>query len=896
MSKYATAGVTGKLTSLKGTMRETFGFRNLRPGQEDVIRSVLAGHDTLAIMPTGAGKSLCYQLPALYLEGTTVIVSPLISLMKDQVDKLGERGIEASQLNSALPAREQSEAIEQIEQRERDFVFTTPERLTDPSFLETLRGTKIDFVVIDEAHCISEWGHDFRPAFLSLRGAIETLGSPLVLALTATATPEVIADIKRQLGRPRMNVLNTGVFRPNLRYEVVHVTNDLEKRQHLARLLAEIEGTSIVYAATVKTVEAVTESVQAAGVMVERYHGKLGPRERRENQDRFMAGELKAIVATNAFGMGIDKPDIRFVAHYQMPGSVEAYYQEIGRAGRDGLPSTCLLLFNYADKRTQDYFIEGSYPQPDLIAKVYAALAGTGQRRIELSTREIAARASVRNEMAVQSALIILEKAGHVERGAAGENRAAVRLLLSPQAARESVGAGRSQRDKQALFALLGGYNLGQRSDTELDAADFAATLGLELEPARRALASLAAAGVISYQPARRTRGVLMLDETPARQLRLRPQDLARRAALEQRKLREVINFCYTEDCYRAFILNYFGDRQRDANCGSCGNCRKGTNEASLSEVEEAGAPSPRRGRTAPLDPPSTLDRFVREHTPFGLELDEELGEQARRRRARESAENALDEPNETLSVTEARELSADEKLCVRKVLACAARMEGRFGKAVLAATLRGSASAKVKQAGLDQLSTYGLLSDMTQDEVLMYVDALVAAGCLRVSGGAYPTVALTTTGGEVMRERTEVRLALPIATSAGSAPTTRHHSGGNSRPAAAGLKVSTVDETYAFYRAGMTIEEISRERGLTVQTVETHLAECIHAGREFDLATHVSDTDRALVETAIAQHGDERLKPLRDALPGHINYRMIRFVVAARQRDSQSSGSPASS
>ena len=327
---------TVQFSTLRRTLRRTFGFRALRQGQEEVIRSILAGKDTLAIMPTGAGKSLCYQLPGAELPGTTVIVSPLLSLMKDQVDKLRELGINAAQVNSTLTASEESEILEQIQKEQREFVFVTPERVTQPEFLETLKTNKIDVFVIDEAHCISQWGHDFRPSYLHLREVIEALGNPPVLALTATATPDVIDDIRRQLGREEMEVFDIGVYRENLWFEVIPAPKEEAKRTTLARLLGEMEGGGIVYVSTIKDCEAVTEHLESLGFAVARYHGRLGTRERKRNQDRFMAGELKAIVATNAFGMGIDKPDIRFVVHYNLPGSLESYYQEAGRAGRDG--------------------------------------------------------------------------------------------------------------------------------------------------------------------------------------------------------------------------------------------------------------------------------------------------------------------------------------------------------------------------------------------------------------------------------------------------------------------------------------------------------------------------------------------------------------------------------
>ena len=351
--------VTRELTKMKRTLRNVFNLDKLRPGQAEVIRSVLEGENTLAIMPTGAGKSLCYQLPTLHLPGTTVVVSPLIALMKDQVDKLEDAGLEASQLNSALSTSEHEENLEQIKSEESDFIFVTPERLTTPEFLAELRNQTINFVVIDEAHCISEWGHDFRPAYLALGSAVKSLGSPPLLALTATATPEVTADIEKQLDIGKLRVIRTGIHRPNLQFEVKRVTNELEKHQELVRVLREHDGTGIIYCATVKTVEALTQWLKDFDFKVEKYHGRMKASERTQNQEAFMSGELQAIVATNAFGMGIDKPDIRFVVHYQMPGSLEAYYQEAGRAGRDGEEALCSLFYQLEDRRTQQFFIGG---------------------------------------------------------------------------------------------------------------------------------------------------------------------------------------------------------------------------------------------------------------------------------------------------------------------------------------------------------------------------------------------------------------------------------------------------------------------------------------------------------------------------------------------------------
>jgi ATP-dependent DNA helicase RecQ len=368
----------GLLAVRRNTIRRlldtVFGIQQLRDGQQRVIDSVLDGKDTLAIMPTGSGKSLCYQIPARILEGMTIVVSPLISLMKDQLEKLEEMGIRAAQVNSSLSAEEEREALAAIRENRCEIVFCTPERLVMAAFVEVLMEVKIALVVVDEAHCISQWGHDFRPAYLEMAGAIEALDRPPVLALTATATEEVVEDIGRQLNRPRMNVVNTGVYRPNLHYRVLQVTNPDDKLEEARRLVAETEGKGIVYAATVKVAEEVYHLLAEAGESVTIYHGKLPAAERKANQDLFMNDERRVMVATNAFGMGIDKPDTRFVIHLQIPANLEAYYQESGRAGRDGKDAECTLLFLQDDKRVQQFFLVKHYPTAEEIRAVYEAV------------------------------------------------------------------------------------------------------------------------------------------------------------------------------------------------------------------------------------------------------------------------------------------------------------------------------------------------------------------------------------------------------------------------------------------------------------------------------------------------------------------------------------------
>ncbi|MBA4108405.1 MAG: recombinase RecQ [Leptothrix sp. (in: Bacteria)] len=359
---------------LRRMMKKTFGIQALREGQDAVIQRVMLGQPTLAVMPTGAGKSLCYQLPALLLPGRTVVVSPLIALMKDQCDALQAMGVHAVQLHSAMTAPEVAEAEAAVESGEARIVFTTPERLAAPEFLALLKCRPTSLLVVDEAHCVSQWGHDFRPAFLEISAARSSLGQPTLLALTATATPDVIEDIARQLDASGLGVVNTGIYRANLHYEVKQVVSEAEKMTAALSFLQSTAGSGVVYGATVKAVEQVHQTLKDAGESVTLYHGRLPKAERHANQEAFMRNEARVMVATNAFGLGIDKPDTRFVLHYQMPSGLDAYYQESGRAGRDGQAATCCLLYLHQDRAVQRFFMAGRYPDLQDIDALYRAL------------------------------------------------------------------------------------------------------------------------------------------------------------------------------------------------------------------------------------------------------------------------------------------------------------------------------------------------------------------------------------------------------------------------------------------------------------------------------------------------------------------------------------------
>ncbi|HEY9110056.1 MAG TPA: RecQ family ATP-dependent DNA helicase, partial [Roseateles sp.] len=361
---------------LRGALRRVFGLRALRPGQAEVIARVLAGHSTLAVMPTGAGKSLCYQLPAVLSDALTVVISPLIALMKDQCDALTERGVAAVQLHSALDANRRLENEALLARGAVRIVFTTPERLADLRTLGLLQEQRVGLLVVDEAHCIAQWGHDFRPAFSALRDARRALGCPPVLALTATASAAVQREIAQALDIPRDGILCHGVYRANLRLAVELPQTEKERREFmLHRLRGLAEGSAIVYCATVREATALHAQLRGADVAAGLYHGKLPKAEREAAQEAFMRGQTRVMVATNAFGMGIDKPDIRLVLHAQMPASIEAYVQECGRAGRDGEPADCVLLFREGDRALQQFFTGGQLPSREELSAVWRALA-----------------------------------------------------------------------------------------------------------------------------------------------------------------------------------------------------------------------------------------------------------------------------------------------------------------------------------------------------------------------------------------------------------------------------------------------------------------------------------------------------------------------------------------
>jgi ATP-dependent DNA helicase RecQ len=405
------------LNVLTTELQSSFGFTEFRPGQLEAIQNLLAGNNSLVVMPTGSGKSLIYQFLALRLTGITLVISPLIALMKDQVDSLERRHILATFINSALPPGEQNRRLEKLAQGAYRLIYIAPERLRSRSFLEALRKQKVDLLAVDEAHCISEWGHDFRPDYLHIAAVRAALGNPLTVALTATATPKVQDDITRLLGLEKARRIVTGFNRPNLVFEVRYIRGLSAKLKTLRELLCGCEsGGSIIYTGTRHDAEETSDFVNlTCGVRAEYYHAGLPADERIRVQDNFLSGKLPVVTATNAFGMGIDRPDVRQVIHYSLPGSLEAYYQEAGRAGRDGCPARVVLLYDPQDRALQEWFIENSKITPADLHTLYDAVQ-TGENSKTWLTSEELSRLTGFPDVKLRLALAALERAGVVER------------------------------------------------------------------------------------------------------------------------------------------------------------------------------------------------------------------------------------------------------------------------------------------------------------------------------------------------------------------------------------------------------------------------------------------------------------------------------------------------
>jgi ATP-dependent DNA helicase RecQ len=557
----------------RAKLRESFGYPGFRPGQERAIASVLGGRDTLVVLPTGGGKSLCFQVPALMLPGLTVVVSPLISLMKDQVDALNARGLSAAFINSTLTSSQVSDRLARAGRGDLKLLYVAPERFDVGTTAERLRNMGVSLLAVDEAHCISEWGHDFRPSYLRMRDVRERLGAPPTIALTATATPEVRTDIATQLALRNPSIIVTGFDRTNLHYHVLPTRNEQEKDDALVQTLKNHEGVAVIYASTRRNVERIAGVLERARVSATAYHAGLDDAHRHDVQESFMNERVRAIVATNAFGMGIDKPNVRLVVHHAMPGTLEAYYQEAGRAGRDGNHSECVLLHSFPDRFTHEFFIKGAYPERPLVEAVYDALRRVvdASGMTDLGSADIARLVPGKvGDREVDSVLRILLRADAVRRESESGSSVLIRLLATPDRIKRELPDAHNPElgFLRALWRAVGA-RLHDGAVVTLDG------LPPGFSGSSTAIPLLTALQARQFLTWERIGGGTRLTNPKAALASFNVEwaALDRRRRADLAKLDAMQKYAYTTGCRRAFVLRYFGDEAGRGTCGGCDNC-----------------------------------------------------------------------------------------------------------------------------------------------------------------------------------------------------------------------------------------------------------------------------------------------------------------------------------
>jgi len=562
-------------------LQKYFGFNSFRQAQQEIIEAIIKGKNVLAVLPTGAGKSICYQIPALVSENFSIVISPLIALMKDQVDALNKNETIAAFINSTMEFYETEKVLLDISYGKIKLLYAAPERLESVSFAERIKKLNPEFLFVDEAHCISEWGHSFRPSYRKINEFARFIGITKISGFTATATPEVVSDIVTQLNLKDPQIFVRGFERKNLNLFVIL---SRKKKEKVLELISRYKTPAIIYTASRKNAEEVNEYLIMNRINSAYYHAGLAPEIRRKVQEDFLGGQLPVIAATNAFGMGIDKKDIRLIIHYNTPGSIENYYQEIGRAGRDGKESYIFLLHDDQDINIQNYFISNNHPDKELIHSVYNAVCDYGRiaegmqpdKEIPINIDFISAAAKREvNKGILNSSLKILESGGYLKLLSEFDKKTSMQFNIGINNLREFIKKTTNKRVKDVTILILREYgsSLFNRA-VQISIANLSAQSGLDETEIDESLNLLDNLGILSYNKMTAKESILLLQpRVNSNHLILDYKKINEAYIYLQKKLDTMIDYVYSNDCRFKFILKYFGEETKDYKCEKCDKC-----------------------------------------------------------------------------------------------------------------------------------------------------------------------------------------------------------------------------------------------------------------------------------------------------------------------------------
>jgi ATP-dependent DNA helicase RecQ len=569
------------LKSALQILNHYFGYDSFRKEQEEIIEAIISSKQVIAVLPTGSGKSICYQVPALLSDNFSIVISPLIALMKDQVDSINQREEVAAFINSTMSSPEAEEVLNKISLGKIKLLYLAPEKLESLKFAERIKELNPSYLFIDEAHCISQWGHNFRPSYQKIKEFYTHTGIRKIAAFTATATPEVVEDIIAQLELKNPKIFVRGFERNNLNLNILITKN---KKKKCIELLRQIPGSAIIYTSSRKKCEELTAHLVLNGINCSYYHAGMPSPERRIVQEKFISDNEGIITATNAFGMGIDKKNIRLIIHYDIPGSIENYYQEIGRAGRDGEESYCYLFYDEKDLAIQNYFIENSHPKKELIKNIYKAVCDFNrismgsklEKELIIDQEYISSYTGVKiSHGLLYASLKYLENGGYLKQVSAYEKKDSIQFLVNSQILKKFVKSPGDGQVQNIVLLLLKEFQGNIfRAPIKMSIENLSSTLGIPVNEMNESLIILDNLGIISYQPAiPKDTVTLLTPRVPDENLVLNYKLINESYLNARKKLDKINELVFTQECRFKFILNYFGEKIENFSCGKCDNC-----------------------------------------------------------------------------------------------------------------------------------------------------------------------------------------------------------------------------------------------------------------------------------------------------------------------------------